>query len=85
MRITWAIEGKGAGGAEVPDVEAAGRALSAALRGAYGHLGPDALGTVLTSVLGPLRASLVTDGRFAVERGQEWSARNGGIFVTLYP
>jgi len=85
MRITWAVEGKGAGGADVPDVDAAARALSAALRDVYGSLDTGSLATVLERVLGPLRASLVTDGRYAVERGNEWSTRVGGILVTLYP
>lgn len=85
MRITWAIEGKGAGGADVPDVDAAARALSAAVRDVYGSLDTGRLATVLTAVLGPLRASMVTDGRYAVERGNEWSTQVGGILVVLYP
>jgi len=85
MRIAWAIEGKGAGGADVPDVDAAASALSAAVRDVYGSLGTGSLATVLTAVLGPLRASLVTDGRYAVERGSEWSTQVGGILVTLHP
>lgn len=85
MRLTWVIEGKGAGQADADTVEAAARALSDAVRAAYSHLGPDTLATMLPAVLGPLRAALVTDGRYSVERGQEWSTSLGGIFVTLYP
>lgn len=85
MRITWGIEGGGAGEAEAVDVEAALEPLCAAVRDAYGHLGVNDLATALPSVLGPLRASVVTDGRYAIERGDTWSTRVGGIFVTLYP
>lgn len=85
MRLTWVIEGKGAGQADADTVEAAARALSDDVRAAYSHLGPDTLATMLPAVLGPLRAALVTDGRYAIEHGREWSASIGGILVTLCP
>lgn len=43
------------------------------------------LAHILFNVVGPLRMKLVTDGRFEVERGRTWEAREGGIFVTLSP
>jgi hypothetical protein len=85
VRITWAIEGHGAGSADVDDVDAAARALAAAVRDAYAKHGAGVQAHVLASVVAPLRASLVTDGRWEVERGREWSTSRGGILATLYP
>lgn len=85
MRIDWVIEGKGANGAEVDDVDQAARALADAVRTAYGELDADALALVLVNVVAPLRHQLVTDGRACIERGAEWSSGNGAIFVRLYP
>ena len=85
MRITWVIEGHGGGRADVEDVEQAARRLAAAVRAAYGQLDATALSEVLLGVVAPLRHQLVTDGRMAVEQGNEWSAGRGGVVVTLYP
>lgn len=85
MKITWAIEGRGVGSAETDDVDQAARALSDAVRASYAPDGPSVVAHVLTAVVGPLRASLVTDGRFAVERGESWSFEGVGLFVTLSP
>lgn len=85
MKITWAIEGRGAGSADVVDVDQAARALGAAVRAAYAKDGPSVQVHVLTAVVGRLRASLVTDGRWAVEHGDEWAKAVAGIFVTLSP
>lgn len=84
MHIEWVIVGKGAERVEVLNAEAAHTALCGAVRLAYGEEGPDAL----TSRLGPvygLRLAMVTDGRAAVGRGDEWTAQVGGILVRLSP
>lgn len=85
MRITWVIEGKGAGSCAVDDVDQAARALDRAVRAAYADADTSTLATIITSVLGPLRASLVTDGRWAGQRGQEWAAQVSGLIVRLEP
>jgi hypothetical protein len=85
MRIQWLFEGKGGDSREVEDVDQAARVLADAVRTAYDQLDTDALALVLVNVLAPLRAELVTDGRFAVERGHEWSTVKGGLLVRLYP
>jgi hypothetical protein len=85
MRITWTFEGKGAGAATVATVDEAVSALTVAVRDAYGGLSTEALARVLHGVLGPVRHQLVTDGRCAVERGDEWSTSRGGILVHLSP
>jgi hypothetical protein len=83
VRITWAIEGRGAGSADVATVEEAATALSRAVTAVHERTDPTTLATILERVVAPLRASLVTDGRQAVERGDEWSASRGGILVQL--
>lgn len=85
MKITWVIEGKGAGSADVADTDQAAKALSAAVSALYASDGPGVQVHVLTALVAPLRASLVTDGRYAVERGREWSANSAPILVTLSP
>lgn len=85
MKITWVVEGKGAGSAEADDVDTAARALSDAVSALYAPDGPGVQAQVLTALVAPLRASLVTDGRFAVERGQDWVQEGGGIWVMLSP
>jgi hypothetical protein len=84
MRVSWVIEGKGGDSAEVDDAEAAHTVLCGAIRDAYKGLGPGALATLLSPVYA-LRFGMVTDGRTAVERGDEWSTGAGGILVTLSP
>ncbi|AUG87320.1 hypothetical protein HOS59_gp56 [Streptomyces phage Rowa] len=78
------IEDKGADSVTVDTAEGAHTALCGAVRLAYNHLGPDALATALGPVYG-LRLAMVTDGRTAVERGDEWSTTVGGILVRLSP
>jgi hypothetical protein len=85
VRITWAIEGHGVGSAEADDVDGAARALANAVRTAYEKHGPSAQAHVLTTLVAPLRFQLVTEGRTAVERGDEWATSLGGLLVTLYP
>ncbi len=84
MHVSWVIEGKGGDRVEVEDAEAAHTALCGAIRDAYKGLGPGGLATLLSPFYA-LRLPMVTDGRTAVERGDEWSTRVGGILVTLSP
>jgi hypothetical protein len=81
VRISWVFENSGAGGATTADVDGAARALADAVRAVYGA---DAAHVLLT-VVAPLRAALVTDGRYAVERGRTWDYTAGAIHVTLSP
>lgn len=76
MRITWMIAGRGAGQADVDSVEEAARAVARAL---------DADAHTMLTVIAPLRHALVTDGRYAVERGAPWHYTAGAIHVTLSP
>jgi hypothetical protein len=85
IRISWVFEGIGGDTRLVEDVDAAARALSAAVRAAYAQEDTGTLAHILTTVVAPLRASLVTDGRYAVERGHTWSHGVGGVAVTLSP
>lgn len=82
MRISWAIEGHGAGMATAGSADHAARLLADVVRSTYPA---DAVGAVLYSAVGPLRAQMVTDGRYAVARGRSWEGRAGGILVTLSP
>jgi hypothetical protein len=84
MHVSWVFEGKGGDRKAVADAEAACTALTAAVRDAYGDMPTDALVALLGAVQG-LRLPMVTDGRTAVEHGDEWSAQAGGILVRLSP
>jgi hypothetical protein len=84
MRISWTVEGKGGSHATVDTPEEAATALTAAIRSLHEHLPTDALVSVLGPVMG-LRQQIVTEGAAAIERGDEWSATIGGIFVTVSP
>jgi len=84
MRVTWVFAGKGGDSRTVADAEAACTALSGAIRDTYGSMPTDALVALLGAVYG-LRLPMATDGRAAIERGEEWSASVGGILVTLSP
>jgi hypothetical protein len=84
MRISWTVEGKGGGHATVDTPEEASRALTGAIKAMYEHLPTDALVAVLGPIMG-LRQRIVTEGAAAIERGAEWSATSGGVFVTLSP
>jgi hypothetical protein len=84
MRISWTVEGKGGSHATVDTPEEAATALTGAIRGLYEDLPTDALVSVLGPVMG-LRQRIVTEGATAIERGGEWSATIGGIFVTVSP
>nr|CAA40351.1 ORF1 [Lomovskayavirus C31] len=85
MRISWVIEDHGANEATAPTIDSAAEALTAGVRSAYADEDTTTLAHILFNVVGPLRMKLVTDGRFEVERGRTWEAREGGIFVTLSP
>jgi hypothetical protein len=85
IRISWVFEGMGGESAVVEDVDAAASALAGAVRAAYAREDTGTLAHILTTVVAPLRASLVTDGRYAVERGHTWSSGLGGVSVTLSP
>ncbi|WP_443040832.1 winged helix-turn-helix domain-containing protein [Streptomyces sp. AHA2] len=85
MRITWVIEDHGGDSADVPTVDTAAEALAAAVRQAYAEESTETLANILLNTVAPLRMQLVTDGRYAVEHGRTWEARQGGIFVTLSP
>ncbi|MEU6684402.1 hypothetical protein [Streptomyces sp. NPDC046832] len=85
MRISWVIEDHGGDSAECPTVDTAAEALAAAVRQAYADEGTETLANILLNTVAPLRMQLVTDGRYAVEHGRTWEARQGGIFVTLSP
>lgn len=84
MWVSWVFEGSGGDRVEVRDAEEACTALTAAVRDAYGSMPTDALTGLLGGVYA-LRLPMVTDGRRAVERGDEWSTSVGGILVTLSP
>lgn len=84
MRIEWVTPGKGADGRDVDSAEAACTALCDGIRDTYASVDAD----TLAGLLGPfyaLRLPMVTDGRAAVERGDEWSTVVGGILVRLLP
>jgi hypothetical protein len=86
MRITWVIEDHGGDSAVADNVDDAAAALATGVREAYEKDHPTAtLAHIMLNVVAPLRMQLVTDGRFEVERGRTWEARNGGILVTLSP
>jgi hypothetical protein len=83
IKVEWVIEWASAGEAVCSDTEAAASALIDAVRGATEPHGDEVTGRALYSVVGPLRAAMVTDGRAAIERGEQWSATLGGISVSL--
>lgn len=85
MRITWVIEGKGSGEAITADVDDAAGALATAVREAFDDLDSQTIAHIMLSVVAPLRVLLVTDGRQAVERGDEWQSQASPILVKLSP
>lgn len=85
MMVSWVIESRGAGTSTVHDVEQAARALHRALLSVFADLGADELASVLTRVVAPVRMAMVTEGRAALARGEEWSIHHGGLIVTLFP
>lgn len=83
IRVAWVIEWAGVGSALCADTGEATDALVRAVRAATADHGAEVTGQVLYGSVGPLRTALATDGRAAVERGEEWSGSAGGISVTL--
>ena len=84
MRVSWVVEGRGGDSIAVATAEDGWTALRDAVRDAYEDLPTDALTKLLGPVYG-LRGAMATDGRSAVERGDEWSSSVGPILVTLSP
>lgn len=84
MHLEWIIVGRGGDTVEVDSAEDAHAALCDAVRASYKGLGPGAMAERLSPVYA-LRLAMVTDGRTAVERGDEWLAQVGGILVRLSP
>ncbi|WP_274031221.1 hypothetical protein [Streptomyces sp. MMBL 11-1] len=85
MRISWVIEDHGGDEAVTATVDSAAEALAAAVRTAFSDEDTTTLAHIMFNVVAPLRMQLVTDGRFEVERGRTWEARQGSILVTLSP
>jgi hypothetical protein len=85
MRIAWVIEEHGGNEADVPTADSAAEKLAEAVRTAYSDEDTTTLAHIMLNVVAPLRMQLVTDGRFEVEHGRTWEARNGSILVTLSP
>jgi hypothetical protein len=86
MKIAWVIEDHGADEAEAETADGAAEQLARGVREAYEkEHDTGTLAHIMLNVVAPLRMQLVTDGRFEVERGRTWEARNGGILVTLSP
>jgi hypothetical protein len=81
VKLSWAIQGHGAGSDDVDDVEQAARRLRVALVDCW----PDIDADSLVRLLAPVRMALVTDGAYAVMRGREWSIQAPGLLVTLTP
>jgi len=85
MRITWVIEDHGGDEATADTVDGAAEALAAGVRQAYAGYETAALVHIMLNVVAPLRMQLVTDGRYEVERGRTWEARQGQVLVILSP
>ncbi|MFE5621696.1 hypothetical protein ACFQ8S_06740 [Streptomyces virginiae] len=85
MKITWAIEDQGSGQAVTESVDQAAEALTAAVRESFGDADTGTLAHIMLNIVAPVRAQLVTSGRFEVERGRTWEYTDRGISVTLSP
>lgn len=85
MRITWTVEDLGGNAATTETADGAAEALAAGVRELYADEDTTTLAHIMLNVVAPLRMSLVTDGRYEVERGREWSATMSGIHVSLSP
>jgi DNA-binding FadR family transcriptional regulator len=85
MRISWVIEDHGGDSKDVANVDDAAEALAAAVREAFKEHPTATLAHIMLNTVAPLRMQLVTDGRYEVEHGRQWSAESGPIAVTLSP
>lgn len=85
MRITWTVEDLGGNAADAETADGAAEALAGGIRELYAGYETATLAHIMLNVVAPLRMALVTDGRYEVERGREWSTSMHGISVTLAP
>lgn len=85
MRLTYTIEGHGAGSTTVQGAEDAARVVDRAFRTALADQDVTALAGILHRIVGPLRMAMITDGATAVAQGREWASQSGPILVTLAP
>jgi hypothetical protein len=85
VKLTWVIEGQGAGEATSDSVDDVAAELTHAVRQAYDDLDTQTLAHIMINKVAPLRMELVTTGRFEVEHGRTWELRREGISVTLSP
>jgi hypothetical protein len=84
MQIEWVIDGVASERVSVDTTWEAHTALCRAVKAAWEPLDTDALAVALGPVYA-LRQAMVTEGRMAVARGDEWSAGVGTILVRLLP
>ena len=86
MDISWVV-GTLSGSGEAGTVDGAAEVMTAGIREAYesqGH-GTTTIAHAMLTVVSPLRAQLVSEGRTAVEKGEEWSGSLGDVTATLRP
>ncbi|MDT0450954.1 hypothetical protein [Streptomyces hesseae] len=86
MLVAWEIDAEDvAGSEERPDAQSASELITDVLLNVFQGEETMTRAHVILHVATPLHMQMISEGAAAVERGEEWTAEEGPIRVTLRP
>lgn len=85
MHVTWKIEPGSTGEAEVPDPQAASELITDVILDTFPDEAPMTRAHLMLHIAAPLHRRIISEGAEAVRRGEEWTAKEGPVRVTLRP